>query len=96
MSMVTVGGLHPFNNCGELSITLLCGYFKMFHISASEFGIVSMRTQFRTCTYKYVTTVIKSVVHSVHKELDILPLCHKVAYKSQMVVEGQGHFAKHL
>ena len=28
--------------------------------------------------------------------MDISPLCYKVAYKVQMVVEGQGHFAKCL
>ena len=28
--------------------------------------------------------------------LDVSPLCYKVAYETQMVVEGQGYFAKYL
>ena len=29
------------------------------------------------------------------KVMDILSLCHKVAYEPQMVAEGEGHYPKH-
>ena len=39
----------------------------MFKISASEFGIVSMRRRFRACAYEFLAAVTKGVVHDVHK-----------------------------
>ena len=32
----------------------------------------------------------------MHKVIDVLPLCHKVAYEAQTVVEGQGCFVQNL
>ena len=44
-----------------------CEFYKSFKLSASDFGTVSKRRQFRTCAYKFLTTVTEGVVHGVHK-----------------------------
>ena len=43
------------------------GSFKLFKISASDFSTMSIRRQFRLCTYEFLATVTESVVHSVYK-----------------------------
>ena len=41
--------------------------FKIFEVSDSEFGTMSMCRRFRACVYKFVSIVTKDVVHGVHK-----------------------------
>ena len=38
--------------------------FKMFKISTSDFGTLSMRRQLHTCTYEFLSRVTEDVVHS--------------------------------
>ena len=46
------------------------GNFKKFKIYASEYGTVS---QFRACTYEFVTMVTECAAHGVHTVLIQLP-----------------------
>ena len=41
--------------------------FKMFKISASEFGSLHMRRRMRACTDEFLATVNEGVVHGVYK-----------------------------
>ena len=41
--------------------------FKLFEISASEFGTINIRRRFRTCSDEFLTTVTEGVVHGVNK-----------------------------
>ena len=58
--------INTIPNYKTLKIFLLKS-FEIFKISASEFGTMSMRRQFRACTYEFLTTATKGVVHGVHK-----------------------------
>ena len=43
------------------------GSFRMFKISTSEFGTVSMSRQMQECTDEFPAMVTEEVAHSVHK-----------------------------
>ena len=51
---------------GEPSITLrILQKFKMFKISSSDFGIVSIRRLLGACAYEFFTMITKGVVRGV-------------------------------
>ena len=66
----------------------------MFKISSSDFETVGMRRQKRACTDTFLATVTESVVQGKVEVNGCSALCHKVAYKSWTVDEGQGHFTR--
>ena len=41
--------------------------FKIYEISAYDFGTMSMRRRFHACVYEFLSMVIESVVHYAHK-----------------------------
>ena len=45
----------------------LYGSFKIFKISASDFGTMTMHRGFCACVYEFLTTVTEGVVHGAHK-----------------------------
>ena len=84
------------------------GSFKLFKISASDFGTVSMHRSFCACAYHFLTTVTEGVVHSVHRVViqssSGIIQQHKAnggtwtvtqsRIRISTVVDGQGHYAK--
>ena len=74
--------------------------FKLFKISASDFGTISMRRQFLARTYEFLTMVTEGVVHSVckvvirssfgviqrHKVSEGIGLFHPTATKGELEV----------
>ena len=46
--------------------------FRIFEVSVSDFGTVSMRRRFRACTYEFLSMITEGVVHGVHKVVILL------------------------
>ena len=65
------------------------GCFQKFHISASDFGTMSMCKQFRACAYEFLTMVSEGVVHYVHKAM--IRFSFSLIWRHK-VSEGSGRF----